>query len=213
MEALFIENTSQTIKDYFNKNHESTIATSAQRSSLQGDSNESSKKRKRDGDTVPFNGKSTRRKQSDKQKDVTISSENTESKNENHSLIINGKNEKEYSSIEDSLPCRAFIIKTKCGKFKSLTISKWDLLECIIIGEKCCASCTMFYIADCPKLKSIIIGQSSFSSAKLDIQGDFFILLLYIDCHKLEEISFGEYSFEKSQSLSLHSMLPKLVSK
>ena len=173
MEVLFIENTSQAIKDYFNKKHESTIATSAQRSSLQGDSNESSKKRKRDGDTVPFNGKSTRRKQSDKQKDVTTSSENTEPKDKYHSLIINGENEKNYSSIDNSIPYHAFMIETKCGKFKSLTISKWDLLECIIIGDKCCASCTMFYIADCPKLKSIIIGQSSFSSAKLDIQGNY----------------------------------------
>ena len=169
MEALFIENTSQAIKDYFNKKHESTIATSAQRSSLQGDSNESSKKRKRDGDTVPFNGKSTRRKQSDKQKDVTTSSENTEPKDKYHSLIINGENEKNYSSIDNSIPYRAFIIEAKCGKFKSLTLSRWELLERVKIGDSCCSKCKNFYISTCPKLKSIIFGKSSFSSAELSI--------------------------------------------
>lgn len=173
MEALFIENTSQAIKDYFYKSHESTIATSTQRSSLQGDSYESSKKRKQNDDTIPLNGKSTRRKQSDKQKDVTRS-ENTEPKDDNHSLIINGENEKKYSSVEERLPYLAFIIEAKCGKFNSLTISQWNLLECVIIGNKCCTSCTMFYITSCPKLKSIIIGQSSFSSATLDIRGNSF---------------------------------------
>ena len=177
MESLLIENTSQALKDYFYSSHESTIATSTQKSSLQGDSNESSKKRKQDDDTIPLNGKSTRRKQSDKQKDVTTSSENTEPKDKYHSLIINGENEKKYSSIDNSLPYRAFIIEAKCGKFNSLTISQWNLLECVIIGNKCCTSCTMFYITSCPKLKSIIIGQSSFSSATLDIRGNYFCSL------------------------------------
>ena len=169
MEALFIENTSQAIKDYFYSSHESTIATSTQKSSLQGDSNESSKKRKQDDDTIPFNGKSTRRKQSDKQKDVTISSENTEQKDDNHSLIINGENEKKYSSVEERLPYLAFIIEAKCGKFKSLTISIWKSLERVRIEDSCCSKCKNIYISRCPKLKSIIIGKSSFSSAELSI--------------------------------------------
>lgn len=173
MEALFIENTSQAIKDYFYKNHESTIATSAQRSSLQGDSYESLKNKKRDDNPISLNGKSTRRKQSDKQKDVTTSSENTEPKDDNHSLIINGENEKKYSSVEERLPYRAFIIEAKCGKFKTLTISLWKSLECVIIGDSCCSNCKSFFISSCPKLKSIIIGKSSFSSTKLDIQGSY----------------------------------------
>ena len=177
MESLLIENTSQALKDYFYSSHESTIATSTQKSSLQGDSNESSKKRKQDDDTIPFNGKSTRRKQSDKQKDVTASSENTEQKDDNHSLIINGENEKKNSRIDDSLPYRAFIIEAKCGKLKSLTLSTWNLLERVKIGDSCCLKCKYLYISTCPKLKSIIIGQSSFSSATLDIRGNYFCSL------------------------------------
>ena len=171
MEALFIENTSQAIKDYFNKSHKSTIATSAQKSSRHGDSNESSKNKKRDDNTVPLNGVSNDRKQSEEQEVVAANSENTDPKDKYHSLIINGENEKKYSRIDDSLPYLAFIIEAKCGKFKSLTLSLWKSLEHVKIGDSCCSKCKNVYIAFCTKLLSINIGKSSFSSAKLDIRG------------------------------------------
>ena len=214
MEALFIENTSQAIKDYFNKKHESTIATSAQKSSNRvifehkPSQNMYTQDCQYTVDDMTNNGQHNNEEEGD-----TAITSTTDQRDDNHSLVINGENEKKYSRIDDSLPNRAFIIEAKCGKFKSLTISLWKSLERVRIDDSCCSKCKNVFIAFCPKLLSINIGKSSFSSAKLDIQGDFFIFLLYIDCHKLEEISFGEYSFGNSQSLSLHSMLPNLVSK
>lgn len=173
MEALFIENTSQAIKDYFKKKHESTASTTAQGSSPQGEDIESTQKKNKAQTHFSLFHKPKDSGRSDNQEDETLRSKNTESADDNYSLIINEKNEKKYSRIEGSSPCHTFIIESKCAKLKSLTISLWNMLERVKIEDSCCSKCKYLFMSACPKLKSIIIGQSSFSSAKLHIRGNY----------------------------------------
>ena len=71
----------------------------------------------------------------------------------------------------------------------------------------------MFCISSCPKLRSLLIGESSFSSAKLHVQSNHWHEYYLVDCDLLEEIVIGNNSFENSRYLTLESMVPLVVSK
>ena len=116
------------------------------------------------------------------------------------SKLLGTKYKEDYSSYV------TFKILNNCGKFDSLTLANWKSLTQIIIGSNCCTKCKTFCISFCPKLRSLLIGESSFSSTQLDIQGNHWHEYYIIDCASLEEITIDRYSFNNSRYLSLKSV-------
>ena len=66
----------------------------------------------------------------------------------------------------------------------------WNSLENIIIGNKCCVKTDCFKIISCPRLKSIEIGESSFS-----YYGELFEL---VDLPALQSIKIGTLGKESN---------------
>lgn len=169
MEALFIENTSQAIKDYFNKSNESTIATSAQKSSLQGDSNESFQNMYTQ-DCQNTVGEMTKNGQHNKEEGDTAIISTADQRNDGSEFVISEVKEK-LPTAEDNPRYTTLRLLDNCGWFDNFNMGLWKSLTSILIGSNCCMRCKTFVVSSCPKLLSINIGESSFISAKLDIRG------------------------------------------
>ena len=129
---------------------------------------------------------------------MTMSNTDDQSK-----LIIDSKNEREMLTFEVNRPNTAIDIQNGCGLFSSIEISLWQLLQDIHIGNDCCVKCTSFRVFSCDQLKTISIGDNSFSQARFMIQCCKMISILVIDCDRLESIHIGKKSFESSDFLLL----------
>lgn len=78
---------------------------------------------------------------------------------ENVVTIIN-KDDDKVLSKPDSIHSLLYI-KSNCFSFKTVSIKKWSLLETLVIENQSCSTTGSFEICDCPKLKSIKIGNES----------------------------------------------------
>ena len=206
MKTLFSENTSETIKKYFSIIPKSIPNTTTQGLSILNDNNGSSKVKNKDDNLAPLSVKSFDRKH--KSEIGNDESKNTESKQTDNSFefTVIDKSKSKLSNKEDYSSYVTFKILNNCGKFDSLTLANWKSLTQIIIGNNCCTKCKTFCISFCPKLRSLLIGESSFSSTQLDIQGNHWHEYYIIDCASLEEITIDRYSFNNSRYLSLKSV-------
>ena len=91
----------------------------------------------------------------------------------------------------------AYIINTTNQNDKRIFhISNCELLSSIEIGNECFESVKTFKIDGLNRLKTIIIGNSSFTQRKNSAQAGYQTKSLHIlNCASLESIQIGEYSF------------------
>ena len=139
-------------------------------------------------------------KKSEKKSEQSMTMSNTD---DHSKLIIDSKNEREMLTFKVNQPNTAIDIQNGCGLFSSIEISLWQFLQDIHIGDDCCVKCTSFRVFSCDQLKTISIGDNSFSQSSFVIHGNILISISVIDCDHLESIHIGKKSFESSDFLLL----------
>lgn len=178
MEALFIENTSQAIKDYFNKKHESTIATSAQKLSSRvifehkPSQNMYTQDCQYTVDDMTNNGQHNNEEEGD-----TAITSTTDQRNDGSEFVIS-ESEDKLPTAEDNPRYTTFSILDDCGWRNSLSLANWKFLTSIFIGNGCCLECEMFSVNSCPELKRIEIGNNSLIEAECVIERNSRVFLI-----------------------------------
>ena len=71
-----------------------------------------------------------------------------------HSILL------KPDSIHSSL-----IFRDDCDSVYRVSINNWTMLETLVIGNRCCSKTGSFEIRNCPQLKSIKVGNHSFTNS------------------------------------------------
>ena len=82
-----------------------------------------------------------------------------------------------------------------CNDVNELDLNKFEWLESIEIGDECFESVKTFQIEGLNRLKTIKIGNNSFTQKKNDKGNDKSKSFHILNCESLESIQIGEYSF------------------
>ena len=82
-----------------------------------------------------------------------------------------------------------------CNDVNELDLNKFEWLESIEIGDECFESVKTFQIDGLNRLKTIKIGNNSFTQKKNDKGNDKSKSFHILNCESLESIQIGEYSF------------------
>ena len=174
MESLFIENTSQTIKDYFNKSHESAATTTTQRTSNRVIFEHNSVQNMYTQDCqYTIDDMTNNGLQNNEEGGDTVITSTVDQRNDGSEFVISEAEEK-LPTAEDNPRYTTLRLLDNCGWFDNFKMGLWKSLTSILIGSNCCMRCKTFVVSSCPKLLSINIGESSFISAKLDIRGIYY---------------------------------------
>ena len=178
MEALFIENTSQAIKDYFNKSHESSAPTTAHRLSNRDNfvHNSSQKMDTSDYQYTVDNMANNGQHNIEEGGDTAITT-TTDQRDDGSEFVIS-ESEVELPTAEDNPTYTTLLIYDGCGIMNSLTLANWKLLTSIFIGDGCCLKCEMFCVNSCPELKMINIGDNTLIKAECVIESKIRVFLI-----------------------------------
>ena len=82
-----------------------------------------------------------------------------------------------------------------CNDLNALDLNRFEWLRSIEIGNDCFGSVKTFKIDGLNRLKTIRIGQNSFTQKKNDLGNDESKSFHILNCESLESIEIGEYSF------------------
>ena len=93
-----------------------------------------------------------------------------------------------------------------------LDFSEFNLVESIVIGNKCFGSVKTFKIEGLNRLKTIKIGSNSFTQKMDDKGNDESKSFHILNCESLESIQIGEYSFTDYAGEFELTNLPQLQS-
>ena len=87
------------------------------------------------------------------------------------------------------------VLSNGCNGLNELDLSRFKLLQSIEIGDECFGSMKTFQIDGLNRLKTIKIGNNSFTQKKNDAGNDESKSFHILNCESLESIEIGEYSF------------------
>lgn len=178
MEALFIENTSQAIKDYFYKNHESAATTTTQRTSNRDNYDYKPSQNMYTQDCqYTIDDMTNNDLQNNEEGGDTVITSTTDQRDDGFEFVISEAEDK-LPTAEDNPRYTTFSVNNGCGMFNTLPLAKWGLLTSIFIGDGCCLKCEMFSVNSCPELKMINIGDNSLIKAECVIEGNSRVFLI-----------------------------------
>ena len=83
---------------------------------------------------------------------------------EGNTITIFNKSDHFILSKPDSIHS-SLIFRDNSDSFIRVSINNWTMLETLVIGNRCCSSTKSFEIRDCPQLKSIKVGNHSFTNS------------------------------------------------
>lgn len=178
MEALFIENTSQTIKDYFNKSHESAATTTTQRTSNRVIFEHNSVQNMYTQDCqYTIDDMTNNGLQNNEEGGDTVITSTVDQRNDGSEFVIS-EAEVELPTSKDNPRYTTLRILDDCGWRNSLSLANWKFLTSIFIGNGCCLECEMFSVNSCPELKTIEIGNNSLIKAECVIERNSRVFLI-----------------------------------
>lgn len=123
----------------------------------------------------------------------------------NNIVNNNGEEIEEASFLEEYFQDNALVFANSThipNNFQSLEIEHPNV-EMIKIGDYCNSSGYFLSICGLPHLKSIIIGENSFTSSENSYSSCLTSRMEVKDCESLQEISIGRYSFSSCKRLQL----------
>ena len=99
-----------------------------------------------------------------------------------------------------------------CNDLNALDLNRFEWLRSIEIGDECFGSVKTFKIDGLNRLKTIKIGNNSFTQAKNGWSNDKSKSFHILNCESLESIQIGEYSFSDFAGEYELKNLPQLQS-
>ena len=99
-----------------------------------------------------------------------------------------------------------------CNDLNALDLNRFEWLRSIEIGDDCFGSVQTFKIDGLNRLKTIKIGNNSFTHKKNDYGNDKSKSFHILNCESLESIQIGQYSFSDFGGKFELKNLPKLQS-
>ena len=104
------------------------------------------------------------------------------------------------------------ITSNACNDLNVLDLSKYKWLQSIDISSDCCGTVETFKISKLHRLKTIKIGNNSFTQAKNSTREDKSKSFHILNCESLESIQIGQFSFSDYAGEFELKNLPKLQS-
>ena len=104
------------------------------------------------------------------------------------------------------------VLSNGCNGLNELDLSRFKLLQSIEIGDECFGSVKTFKIEGLNRLKTIKIGNNSFTQTKNNAANDPSKSFHILNCESLESIEIGEYSFSDFAGEFELKNLPQLQS-
>ena len=102
------------------------------------------------------------------------------------------------------------VVSNCCNKLKSLYLTKYPYLKSIEIGDDCFSNVDIFKIDGLNELKSLKIGDNSFTKNKNSYGSDSSRSFSILNCDELESIEIGRFSFSDYGGGFKLNNLPKL---
>ena len=102
------------------------------------------------------------------------------------------------------------ISSNSCNELNSLNLNEYRYLKSIEIGDDCFMNVELFKIDGLNELKSLKIGENSFTKKKNSFGDDESRSFSILNCIELESIEIGQYSFSDYGGEFELKNLPKL---